>query len=233
MYKKATFSLFGAAVLASAPVTSHAAELLINGSFEGPVVAANQNNLGTAPTSWAVQTSAGASNTANSNLTRGTVTTGTGNTGSNNLAVDPYDTSTGGQQSLDISGAGQAVQTFTAQYSAPVSVKFDLGGRDSTSASASTAGSYWSIYNNATNALVATDSASPLKPGFGAWITNRTTTTASLTANTVYRFVVTVDDPDQLDGLSITQVPEPTTMAATSLGLGLLGWLGYKRRRQS
>ena len=230
MNKQVALSLFGAAVLASVSTSGRAAELLLNGSFEGPIVVAGQNNLGTVPDSWTVQNSSGTTTASVSNLTRGIVTNGTGNTDrTHDLPLDPFDA--GSQQSLDISNTGSATQTFTALFNAPATVKFDIGGRDT--ASGTSTGSYWSIYNNATNALVVSSSANALKPAFGAWATNTSSTGVSLVANTVYRFVITLDNPHQVDGLSIVQVPEPTTVAATSLGLGLLGWLGYKRRRRS
>ena len=229
MNNKIALSFFGAAVLASTPATGHAAELLLNGSFEGPVVVAGQNNLGTVPTNWTVQNSSGTTDAAVSNLTRGVVTNGTGNTGANNLPLDPFDS--GSQQSLDISNTGATTQTFTALFNAPATIKIDIGGRDTSSASSAT-GSYWTLYNNTTNAVVATSSANALRPAFGAWLTYTTSTGVNLFANTSYRFVITLDNPHQVDGLSVIQVPEPTTAAATGLGLGLLGWLGYKRRRR-
>lgn len=197
MNKKAASLLLGAAVLASVPASSHAAELLIDGSFESPVVAAGTTQtpnpgLGTVPTNWTVLNSSGTADTTVSNLTHGVVTNGTGNTGNNNLPLDPYDPNTA--QSLDISGAGSAYHLFTAQYNTPVTVKIDFGGRDSGSAAGT--GSYWTIFNNTTNAQVATSSASPIKPAFGGWSTSTITTTASLVAGTQYRFVVTLDNPD-------------------------------------
>lgn len=234
MNKKALAFATGAAGLALFPVSSHAAELLIDGSFESPVVAAGTTQtpnpgLGTLPTNWTIFNASGVATPSVSNLTHGVVTNGTGNTGSNNLPLDPFDP--GSAQSLDISGAGSASHLFTAQYNTPVTVKIDFGGRDSGSASGS--GSYWTIYNNTTNALVASSSATPVKPAFGGWSTSTLTTAVSLAASTQYRFVVTLDNLDQVDGVTVTQVPEPNALAAAGLGAGLLGWLGFKRRRRA
>ena len=44
--------------------------------------------------------------------------------------------------------------------------------------------------------------------------------------------MVTLDNPDQVDAVTLTPVPEPTTLAAVGLGAGLLGWIGFKRRRR-
>ena len=228
MNKKAAFSFLGAAVLASLPFNSHAAELLLNGSFENPAQGTDGNHIGVVPTGWTVTG-------GNSNLVRGTVTTGTILTGSgqvSNLPVDPYDTYPGGsQQLLDIDNTGTASQTFTALANAPVTIKFDIGGRDGAESGGTTlpTGSTWTLFNAAGTQVAA--SPVTLNPGINQWLTNTSTTAFSLIAGANYRFVVNLDNPNQVDGLSITQVPEPTTAAAAGLGLGLLGWLGYKRRR--
>lgn len=229
MNKKFALSFLGAAVLASAPATGHAAELLINGSFETPVQT-NGDHVGTGPgTPWVI---AGGS----PNLVRGPVTTGTVKPGSgatSNLPVDPNDKFAGGsQQLLDINATGTASQTFVAQFNAPATIKFDIGGRDNVEGDNTTAptGSTWSLFNNSTNVLVA--NSITLNPVINQWLTNTSTTAASLTAGVTYRFVINLDNPDQVDGLSITQVPEPTTATAAGVGLGLLGWLGYQRRRR-
>ena len=233
-------------MLALAPTPGHAAELfldgsvanplalstanslLTNGNFEDPTAAngGGANNLGTVPTGWAVQTAAGADNSAASNLISGS-TLGSGTT--LRLGVDPFDTSPGAQQSLDINGAGQVVQNFSPMVTGPVRVSIDFGGRDS--GSDTSAGSYWSIYLGAATTPVATSSGSPVKPGVGQWSSSTINTTVSLTAGQQYRFVVTLDNTQQVDGASIVSVPEPTALTAAGIGAGLLGWIGRKRRR--
>ncbi len=232
MIKKVTVLGAAAVVLSFSSSAVQAAQLLLDGSFETPVVAAGTTQtpnpgLGILPTNWTVTNASGTVDATKSNLTHGVVTNGTGNTGSNDLPLDPYDP--GSAQSLDISGAGTAYHLFTAQFSTPVSVKIDFGGRDSGSATG--AGSYWSIYDTTGTTLVASSSTTPVKPAFGGWSTQTISTTVSLTANTQYRFVVTLDNPDQVDGITITQVPEPSTVAAAGIGVALLGWMGIKRRR--
>ena len=229
MNKKTAFTFLGAAVLASVPATGHTAELLVNGSFESPALQTNGDHVGTGPgSSWTI---AGG---GQANLTRGVITTGTVTGGqTSNLPLDPYDGYAGGsQQSLDISATGTLTQTFTALYNAPATIKFDIGGRDTVESDNTTppSGSTWTLFNAAGTQIAA--SPVTLKPALNQWATN-TFTTANLVAGADYRFVVNLDNPEHVDGLSVTQVPEPTTAAAVGLGLGLLGWLGYKRRRRS
>ncbi len=236
MHKKAASLLLGAAVLASAPATGHTAELLLNGSFETPVVAPstgpNSNpGLNQVPTPWTI-TGGGQSNIVNGNA-YGNTANGTGST-TVTLGADPYDkhtdgSATSGQQALDISTAGTAFETFKPTINGPATVKFDIGRRDLTASNGST----WTLtYTNASGTVVtAATSSAALNPASG-WLT-QTSTAVNLLAGTTYTFTVNLDNADEVDGLSIAQVPEPTTAAATGLGLSLLGWLGYKRRRRS
>ena len=219
--------------------TASAAELLLNGNFEGPTVTNGNgaNNVGTVPTNWTVA-DPGTPTTANanlSNLVSGTVTTGTGVTNASQyLAPCPDDKTTNAKQSLD--GNGQTVvvfQTFSLSsgFTSPLDIKVDFGGRDSGSASGT--GSTWQLVNTSNNAVLAS-SANASKPATGAWLKNEVVTpTLTLAANTTYKFIVTLDNPDQMDAASITTVPEPSTTAALG-GLLLLagGWRFAGRSRQ-
>lgn len=222
--------------------TASAAELLLNGNFEGPSVTNGNgaNNIGTVPTSWTVA-DPGTPTTANanlSNLVSGTVTTGTNVTSSSQyLAPCPDDKTANASQSLD--GNGQTVivfQTFSlaTSFTSPLDIKIDFGGRDVGSASASTAGSTWQLVNTSTNAVLAS-SAAASKPATGSWVKNEVITPSlTLAANTTYKFVVTLDNPAQMDAASITTVPEPSTVATLGGLLLLAGsWMFAGRVRRS
>ena len=218
--------LASAAVLTFFASSSHAAQLLLNGSFEAPTVTAG-NHVGTLPTSWTVLTSAGAPNTGNSNLFSGTSSDTTGGV-TTTLGPDPYDTGNTNSQSLDINGNGLADQTFTAQFSTPVTIKIDFGARASI---AKTTNSFWTLYNSTGTTVIATGATIVTTPG--SWTSQTTTTPVSLAAGTQYLFQVTLDNADQVDGISVNQVPEPSTLAAAGIGAALLGWVSIKRRRRA
>ena len=216
-----------------------AGELLLNGNFEGPPVANGNgaNNFGTVPTSWNVA-DPGTPTTPNaqlSNLVSGTVTTGNGVTSSSQyLAPCPDDKTPNATQSLD--GNGQTVvvyQTFslTTGIISPLDIRVDFGGRDSNSATG--AGSTWQLVNASTNAVLAS-SAAASKPATGAWVKNEVVTgSLTLAANTTYKFIATLDNPDHIDAASITTVPEPSTVAALgSLLLLMGGWMYAGRSRR-
>ncbi len=184
----------------------------------------NGNHVGTLPTNWTVLNSAGTAAPGNSNLFSGTSSDTTGGV-TTVLGPDPYDTGNTNNQSLDINGNGSAYQLFTAQFNAPVTIKADFGGRASI---ARTTDSSWTLYDSGGTQVIATGAT--VVTGNGTWTTQTTTTPLSLVAGTQYRFQITLDNADQVDGLSINQVPEPTTWAAACLGLGLLGWMRIRRR---
>ena len=207
--------------------SSYAGELLLNGTFEGPTVAAGMNNIGTVPTSWTVENLAGTSTPGYSNLVRG-AQTGSGNT---SLPIYPGDTTGGDAQSLDGDNTGTAgaavlvVQSFSLATGSPLVVKVAFGGRDSNSSTGG--GSSWQLFNSA-NTVVA--QSTTINPAPGTWTTSTSNPTSTLAAGT-YRFVITLGDPDQLDGASITNVPEPSALAAVALGALALVGFGVRRLR--
>ncbi len=229
MIKRAIVFTVGAAVLALSPLSGNAAELLLDGTFESPAQSGNGNHQGAVPDSWIVAEDATTTTTTNvndSNLNRGVVTNGVGITGpSQYLGICPDDPN--GQQSLD--GAGKLVyvsQAFTLSTTSPLAIAIDFGGRDSGSSSGT--GASWQLLNG-TGTVVA--STSGITPATGAWVKTSVVTNALPSGN--YRFVVALPDPDMIDAATITTVPEPSTLAAAGLGVSLLGWVGFKRRRKS
>ena len=228
MTKKTVFSTIGAAVLAFSASSSHAAELLLDGTFESPVQSGNGNHTNVVPDSWIVAETSTATTSVpgDSNLNRGVVTNGTGVTSSAQyLGICPDDST--GQQSLD--GAGKAIfvsQTFTLGTTSPLAIAIDFGGRDSGSATG--AGSSWQLLNSS-GVVVA--SATGITPATGAWVKSSVVTGTLLSGT--YRFLISMPDPDMVDAATITNVPEPSALAVAGLGASLLGWVGFKRRRRS
>ena len=230
-------TLLSALVLSLAlSATTPAAELLLNGNFESNVAPNGNgaNNIGTVPNNWTVAatTSPTVANSNLSNLVRGTVTTGSGATAAQALAPCPDDTTAGASQSLD--GNGQTVvvfQTFTLATgtNSPLDIKVDFGGRDS--GSDTSAGSTWQLVNTSTNAVLASSPAA-VKPATGGWLKSELVTpTLTLAANTTYKFIVTLDNPDQVDAASITTVPEPSALVL--LGVALAGACLFGARRRA
>ncbi len=230
MNKTTISALAGAAVLAFSASSSQALELLTDGTFESPLQTGDGNHINVVPDGWIVAETLAAtsSDTSVSNLNRGVVTNGTGPTNGTSatpLGICPEDPT--GQQSLD--GANVTVfvsQTFTLGTASPLAISVDIGGRDSGSDAG--AGSSWELLDS--NGVVQA-SASGITPATGSWVQSATTT--SILPSGTYRFVVNLLDPDMVDAATITNVPEPSTFAAAGLGAGLLGWMGFKRRRRS
>ena len=226
MNKVTLFSIAGAAAMAfSATSSLSAAELLLNGSFESPVQTTNGDHTSVAADSWT--TAANPYTTTNvladSNIVRGTVT-GTGATAATSI------TPIVGSQSLDgVGGSIYVSQSFTLASASALHVQAYIGGRDSTSATG--VGSYFQLGTSTSTAFTALYTSATANPNTGSWNLLQLNT-AVLAAGT-YRFTVFLGDPDHLDGASITNVPEPTTLSAATLGMGLLGWMGFKRRRRA
>lgn len=232
MTKKILFFTVGVAALAFSSSTTQAGELLINGNFETPAQTTLGAHDGVAPGTWIVGETAAATTTiaADSDIQRGTVTNGTGVTvhPGQDLPTDPNDPT--GLQALDgVNKAVFVIQSFTLGTASPLAITIDFGGRDSTSADAATPGSTWQLLNSGGTQVAASPVA--IKPATGTWATSKLTT-ALLPAGT-YKFIVSLDNPDLVDAASITTVPEPTTFTLAGLGVGLLGWLGCKRRQRS
>ena len=226
MHQKTALSFFGVALLACSAPSARALELLTNGNFEAPVVSAG-DHIGTAPSNWTVAFQGTGPTQGPNNLVHGPIT-GTGAT--TPLPIYPGDAANGHAQSFDGDGAPvYLTETITPNVTGPVSVSVAFGGRDTGSNSG--VGSFWQIFTTG-GTLLGTGPA--VTPATSAWAATSTAATAfSLTANTAYTFRISLADPDMVDLASVQTVPEPSTLAAASLGAGLLGWLGYKRRRQS
>ena len=227
MNKKNLVRFACAAVLASAATPRlSAAELLVNGNFETDVQTGTGDHQGVTVTGWTITP------TGDANLARGPVTGGSTalGSGASNLPLDPNDTTPNAMQSLDLSASGTASQTFFAIATAPATIKFDIGDRDAPPLIGGNPGSTWTLVNVTTNQTVAT--SANLDPAFNAWATNTSTTPALVNGNQ-YRFTVNLDNANQVDGLSVQQVPEPTTLTAAGIGAGLLGWVSFKRRRRA
>ncbi len=241
MTNKVAFTTLGAAVLAlSFAARTQAASLLTNGSFENPLngttASLSDGNNFVPPQAWTVSGSAtGPENDGLSNLAKGTAT---GN-GSPTPQLNPYD----GVVAFDGDGSDCVVyQDFTMPVTSLLNVQIAFGGRDSDSLTGS--GSSWSI-GTVTGGVftpVVTSATYHPNPGTGSatgaanrpdWIFLNTTTTNIFNANTTYRFVINLGNPDHVDAVLLTPVPEPSTLAAAGLGAGLLGWIGLQRRRRN
>ena len=228
MTKKALSLAVGVAVLTFFSRSGHASELLLDGTFESPVQTSDGNHINVVPDSWIVAPTASDTSSvpADSNINRGVVTNGTGVTDpSQYLGICPDDPT--GQQSLD--GVNRTIfvsQTFTLGTASPLAISVDIGGRDSGSGTG--AGSSWQLLDSGGNVVA---SAAGITPATGSWVQSALTT--GLVPSGTYQFVVTLLDPDMVDAATITDVPEPSALAAAGVGAGLLGWLGFQRRRRA
>lgn len=215
------FAIAGATALAfSAAPSLSAAELLLNGSFESPVQTTAGDHTSVLPDSWTVAANAytNTSVAGDSNLVRGAVT-GTGAS----VSISPIV----GSQSLDGAGGDYNVsQSFTLASASALHIQVYIGGRDGNSATGT--GSFFQLGTVGTllgvpNSFTALYTSATAKPATGSWNLLQLNT-AVLAAGT-YRFTVVLGDPDHLDGASITNVPEPTTLTAAGLGVGRsAGW---------
>ena len=214
MNKRTFFSIAGAAALVfSATSNLSAAELLLNGSFESPIQTTNGDHTSVAADSWtaAANSYTNTNVLGDCNIVRGPVT-GTGAA----TTITPIV----GSQSFDGVGGNVFVsQSFTLTTASALHVQAYIGGRDSTSATG--AGSFFQLGTVTTTLGVpsgfnALYTSNTVNPATGTWSLVQLNT--AVLAPGTYRFTVSLGDPDHLDRASITNVPEPTTLAAAGLG---------------
>jgi hypothetical protein len=176
-----------------------AANLLTNPSFEGPVQTTTGNHINIAPTGWGIDR------------------------GQFNLVREA--TAFDGQQFLDLTGPAGAAGTYITQnftLAAPSAVTFSgyFSGRD-----AGTGGGNVAIFSGATQIAAAPRVTTT---GTNTPWAQSISTTDTLAAGT-YQFRAFIDDPANVDLVSVTVVPEP---AAVTL-LGLSGFALLHRRRRT
>jgi hypothetical protein len=176
----------------------HAQNLLTNPSFEGPVQSTNGNHINVAPTGWGIDR------------------------GQFNLVREA--TAFDGQQFLDLTGPAGVAGTYITQnftLAAPSAVTFSgyFSGRD-----AGTGGGNVAIFSGGTQIAAAPRVTTT---GTNTPWAQSIATTGALAAGT-YQFRAFIDDPANVDLVSVTVVPEPAGLSL--LGLGGLALLHRRRR---
>lgn len=191
-------TLSAAAVLfVLAAGTAHGQNLLTNSSFEAPEQATTGNHIDVAPTGWGIDQ-------GQFNLVR------------ESTAFD-------GQQFLDLTGPVGAPGTYIFQdftLAAPSAVTFSgyFSGRDG-----GTGGGNVAIFSGATEIAAAPRVTTT---GTNTPWAQSILTTGELDAGT-YQFRAFIDDPANVDFVSVTIVPEPAALSL--LGLSALALLGRRR----
>jgi hypothetical protein len=190
--------LCAAVVLGVFAPSAEAQNLLTNASFELPAQTTNGNHIGVTPTGWGIDR------------------------GQFNIVREA--TAFEGQQFLDLTGPAGAAGTYVSQnftLAAPSAVTFSgyFSGRD-----ASTGGGNVAIFSGGTQVAAAprvttTGTNTPWAQSIG--------TTGVLSPGT-YQFRAFIDDPANVDLVSVALVPEPAALSL--LGLGGLALLHRRRR---
>ena len=192
-------ALAGVGILCGLIASPAAAQnLLTNPSFEDPVQTTTGNHIDVAPTGWGIDR------------------------GQFNLVRES--TAFHGQQFLDLTGPAGApgtyvFQDFTLTTPSPVTFSGYFSGRDG-----GTGGGHVAIFGG--GSLIA---AAPRVTTTGTntpWAQS-IATTGGLAAGT-YQFRAFIDDPANVDQVSVTVVPEPAALSL--LGLGGLALLRRRRR---
>jgi len=175
-----------------------AQNLLTNPSFEGPAQTTNGNHINIAPTGWGIDR------------------------GQFNLVREA--TAFDGQQFLDLTGPTGAAGTYITQnftLTSPSAVTFSgyFSGRD-----AGTGGGNVAIFSGGTQIAAAPRVTTT---GTNTPWAQSIATSGGLAAGT-YQFRAFIDDPANVDLVSVTIVPEPAALSL--LGLGGLALLHRRRR---
>jgi MYXO-CTERM domain-containing protein len=189
-------ALFAAVVLGLFAGSADAQNLLTNPSFEAPLQLTTGNHINVAPTGWGIDR------------------------GQFNLVREA--TAFDGQQFLDLTGPAGGAGTYVFQnftLATPSAVTFSgyFSGRDG-----GIGGGNVAIFSGGSEIAAAPRVTTT---GTNTPWAQSISTTGGLAAGT-YQFRAFIDDPANVDLVSVTAVPEP--VALSLLGLGALGLL---RRR--
>jgi len=195
---KVTVLVATAAMFGVLSGSAHAQNLLTNSSFEAPLQSTTGNHINVAPTGWGIDR------------------------GQFNLVREA--TAFDGQQFLDLTGPAGAAGTYITQnftLTAPSAVTFSgyFSGRDG-----GIGGGNVAIFSGGSQIAAAPRVTTT---GTNTPWAQSIATTGGLAAGT-YQFRAFIDDPANVDLVSVTVVPEPTALSL--LGLGGLALLHRRRR---